>query len=301
MVKKKTSKKVKRANTKKTSKKETKNVGKKVSKQVKKSETMELKTEHDIAMDFAIKAYKKFDKVIKSIVLFGSVAREEGVVGSDIDIILIIDDAALKWDQEMIAWYREELDKLLRSNPYNQSLHINTVKLTTWWEDLMRGDPVVINVLRHGQAMIDHGGFFNPLKALLLEGKIKPSPEAIYTALQRAPLHIAHSKMAEVSAIEGIYWSMVDSAHAALIAMNILPPSPDHLAVDLRDNFIATGKLKSKYVDWYKEILMLHKKISHGQIKDLKGADIDEWQERAQEFVNTMAKLVRDIVSFNSE
>jgi len=36
--------------------------------------------------------------------------------------------------------------------------------LTTWWEDLLRGDPVVLNVLRHGEAMLDYAGFFNPLK-----------------------------------------------------------------------------------------------------------------------------------------
>jgi len=258
--------------------------------------TLKLKREHDIAMDFAVKAYKKFDRIIKSIVLFGSQVKQNAVAGSDIDIILIIDDAAIQWDQELTAWYRQELDNVLRKNPYQADLHINTVKLSTWWEDLMRGDPVVLNVLRHGEAMIDHAGFFNPLKRLLIMGKIKPTPEAIYSALQRAPLHISRSKLAELNSIEGLYWSMVDSAQAALIAANITPPSPEHIPADLKEAFVNTGKLKAKYVDWYRDLLMLHKKITHGEIKDLKGVEIDAWQEKAEEFLKTMVELVKEIV-----
>ena len=36
--------------------------------------TLQLKKENDIAMDFATKAYKRFDKLVKSVVLFGSTA-----------------------------------------------------------------------------------------------------------------------------------------------------------------------------------------------------------------------------------
>lgn len=258
--------------------------------------TLQLKNEHDIAMDFAVKVSKKFNEMIKSVILFGSTVKKDQVAGSDIDIIIIIDDASIKWDQELIAWYRQELDQILKTSPYKQNLHINTVKLTTWWEDLLKGDPVVTNVLRYGEAMIDMAGFFNPLKQLLILGKIKSTPEAIYTCLQRAPLHIARSKLAELGAIEGLYWSMVDSAHAALIASNISPPSPEHIAMELRNAFVNEGKLKVKYVQWYRDLLILHKKISHREISDLKGVEIDVWQEKAEEFLEVMAKLIQEIV-----
>jgi predicted nucleotidyltransferase/uncharacterized protein (UPF0332 family) len=280
-------------------KRKKKNVSKKIVKKKvnpKNLPTLNLKKESSIAMDFAVKAYKKFDKLIKSIVLFGSTVKQTSTSGSDIDIILIIDDVAVNWDQELIAWYRTELDKILRTNPYQKSLHINTIKLSTWWRDLMRGDPVVLNVLRYGESIIDMAGFFEPLKYLLIKGDIKSTPEAIYTCLQRAPSHIMRSKASELNAIEGVYWSMVDSAHAALIASNILPPSPEHIPVDLKENFVDKGKLKMKYVVWYRDLFMLHKDIMHGKIKDLKGVEIDAWQDRAEEFLNVMAKLVNDIV-----
>ncbi len=268
----------------------------KVSKSSKDFPTLQLKKEADIAMDFATKVYKKFNKIIKAVILFGSAVKQTAVTGSDIDIIIIIDDVTINWDQELTAWYRQELEKLIKSNPYQSGLHINTIKLSTWWEDLMRGDPVVLNILRYGEAMIDFAGFFNPLKYLLVKGKIKSTPEAIYSALQRAPMHIARSKLAELNAIDGLFWSMVDSAHAALIAENVPPASPEHIPGDLKENFVNAGKLKMKYVIWYRDLLVLHKKISHGEIKNLKGIEIDAWQEKAEEFLEVMAKLVRDIV-----
>ena len=141
-------------------------------KDVKKYPTLNLRNERDIAMDFAQKAYMKFDKMIKSIVLFGSSAKATNVSGSDIDIIIIIDDATIRFDEKLIVWYREEIEKIVFENPYSKDLHLNTVKLTTWWEDLVRGDPTVINIIRYGDVLIDFGGFFNPLKILLQEGRI---------------------------------------------------------------------------------------------------------------------------------
>lgn len=256
--------------------------------------TLNLKTEHDIAMDFATKVYQKFNKIVKSVILFGSITKQTSIKGSDIDIMIIIDDVTINWDQKLIAWYRDEINNILKTNPYEKSLHVNTIKLSTWWEDFMRGDPVITNILRYGEAMIDLAGFFEPLKYLLIKGKIKSTPEAIYASLQRAPMHIARSKASELNAIEGLYWAMVDSAHAALISAGVSPASPEHIPIELRENFVDKGRLKMKVVVWYRDLLVLHKKIVHGEIKDLKGVEIDDWQEKTEEFLRLMAQLVKE-------
>ena len=255
-----------------------------------------LSSDRDIAMDFAIKVYERFDKLIKGIVLFGSSAKNTASSSSDIDIIIIIDDASVDWDQELIAWYREELGKLASSNIYKKDLHITTTKITTWWSDLMKGDPTIINILRYGEALIDVGGFFNPIKALLLQGRIQSTHEAIYMALQRAPTHFQRSRIAILNSIEGLFWCMVDSSQAALMAARIMPPSPEHIPLTLKETFVDKNMLNVKYVSWFRDLLVLHKQISHGDINDVKGSQIEEWQNKTEEFLRVMAKLVSDVI-----
>lgn len=259
--------------------------------------TLRLKTEEDIAYDFAVKLYEKFGKILKSIILFGSSAKGKAVKGSDVDIIVILDDCSIIWDAELIAWYREELGKLIRASPYKKPLHINSVRLSTWWNEMIRGEPVIINIIRWGQPLIDFGGFFTPLKVLLAQGKIKSTPEAIYVTLQRAPLHLARTKASLLNSIEGLYWAMVDASHAALIAAKQVPPSPEHIPKMLDDIFVKTRWLNPKYVAWYQELYALAHDILHGSIASVSGNQVQEWQDKADEFLGVMAKIVNKIIS----
>ncbi len=258
----------------------------------KKPETLKIVRERDIAMDFAAKVYKKFSEMIKSIVLFGSSAKQVSTPTSDIDIIIIIDDVSVNWDQELIAWYREELGKIIQANPYNKSLHINSVKLSTWWADAFKGDPIVVNILRYGEPIIDHGGFFTPLQLLLKQGKIKSTPEAIYTLLQRAPIHLARTRTALLSAIDGLYWAMVDSAHAAIITAKLEPTSPEHIPEILYENFVKNKLLDKEYVNDYRDLHATAKEIIHGKRIKISGEEIDDYTIKTDKFVGAMAELV---------
>jgi len=253
--------------------------------------TLKIEGEREIAYDFATKIYAQFGKIIKSIILFGSTAKDAAAEKSDIDIIIIIDDCTIQWDAELVAWYREELGKIIQVNPYKKSLHINTVRLRTWWNEMMRGEPLIINIIRYGEALIDFGGFFNPLKVLLEEGKITNTPETVYITLSRVPAHMARSKANMINAIEGLYWAMVDSAHSALMAAKQVPPSPEHIPEMLTQEFVSKKMINSKLVKWYEDLYALTHKYFRGELTDVKGKDIDEWETRTDEFVKEMATL----------
>jgi uncharacterized protein (UPF0332 family)/predicted nucleotidyltransferase len=255
--------------------------------------TLKIILEAEIAADFAKKAYEKFDKIIKSIVLFGSTIKKTSANNSDIDLIVIVDDASIKFDATMTAWYREELGKLLSANPYKKELHINTVKLTSWWQDILRGDPIALNIIRYGEEILDAGGFFRPLRILLQEGKMKATPEAIYMALDRAPQHLLKSKQAEMAAVEGLYWAMVDASQALLMSYKINASSPEFIYYLLKENFVDKNMMKSEYLKLYQEIFELHKGIMHGIIKEIKGEDLDSLQKKTEEFIVIVAGLIK--------
>ena len=51
-----------------------------------------------------------------------------------------------------------------------------------------------------------------------------------------------------------------------------------------------------KYVIWYRDIYSLHRRIIHREINFMKGAEIDEWHEKANLFIQMMTKLIRDSI-----
>jgi len=263
---------------------------------VKEAKYTRFQTEKDAAMDFATKVQRKFDHLIKASILFGSQVSGETKPGSDIDIVIILDDAAINWDMELTAWYREEIAKLISEQNYGRDLHINTIRLTTWWRDLMHGDAVILNIIRHGQVLIDIGGFFSPLKALMAQGQIHSTPEAVYSSLQRAPYHLTRSKLSMLNSVEGVYWCMVESAQAALITLGKLPPSPEHVTKMLHENFVEAGVLKSEFVKWYHEIFVLHKQIAHGNIRYVKAQEIEEWHLKAEAFMKKMVDIIDRLI-----
>lgn len=278
-------------------------VKKKVSKAKKKKITKKatskrLVTDRDIAYDFALKSYKKFKDIIKSVVLFGSVAKNKEKSGSDIDIIVILDDCVVNWDQELIAWYRQEMSEMLAAQNYSTKIHLTTVTLTTFMEEVRTGEPAVINMIRFGEPLIDYGGFFNPLKVLLAKGKIRPTAESVFVTLRRAPMHLAKAKMDIVASIENVYWSMVDASHASLMAAGYVPPSPEYVSEMLEKIFVKKKRLSEKYLKWFDEMYDLTHEILHGNVKYLEGNEIDKYLGRAVEFEKVMreitSKLIRD-------
>ena len=92
--------------------------------------------------------------------------------------------------------------------------------------------------------------------------------------------------------MEGAYWAMVDSAQAALMTAGKLPPSPEHIPEMLYKTFVEQGMLKANYVKAMKELSELHKGIMHGQVTNIKGQEIDEWQGSAEDFLKEMTRII---------
>lgn len=245
-----------------------------------------------LAYEFSGKIYDKFKGLVSSVVLFGSVAKRKAMESSDIDLVIIVDDTIAPIDNSFIRWYRSELAKLVHNDENGKKFHLNTVTLTTFWEHLMKGDPTVINVVRYGIAIIDAGFFFEPVKRLLATGRIRPTVESVYNAIGRTTSHVFRADQKELSAISDIYWAFVDSAHAALMANHVTPPSPEHVPSLLKQVFVKKKTIPSKYIRWYKEIFNLEKNIVHGNVLRLDKGVLDKHRERAEKFTKDMKKII---------
>lgn len=246
------------------------------------------KHEIDLAVNFSREIKKEAQDMIRGVILFGSTARREKDA-DDIDLLIIIDDIHIIPEQHVLEAYRIIVDQLReRISP---KLHITTLKFTSFWEYVRAGDPVAINILRDGVALIDTG-FFDPLQALLFQGRIRPSMESIWTYYSRAPKTLHNSRAHVLQAIIDLYWAAVDAAHAALMSLGEIPPSPQHVPDLMDEKMVKTGKLDKKYLADMRDIYGIAKKIMHHQLHHISGNEYDEWFVRIEKFVDAMRKFI---------
>ncbi|MEK6863075.1 MAG: nucleotidyltransferase domain-containing protein [Nanoarchaeota archaeon] len=242
-----------------------------------------------IAQKFAQELKQELGDFLMGIVVFGSSARRETTPESDIDLLVITDDTSFHISEALIEGYRIIVEKLIvRTSP---KLHITSMTFTSFWEYAKAGDPVVVNILRDGVAMLDTG-FFEPLQVLLKKGRIRPTEESIWRYFGRAPQTLLNSRWHVIQATLDLYWAVIDAAHAALMRAKEVPPTPEHVADMLERVFVKNQQLEKKYVETMRKFYHLSKMITHREIKEIKGSAYDTYYREADEFVKRMKRLV---------
>ena len=242
----------------------------------------------DIAYSFAKQVYKEIGGFIKGIVLFGSTVRKKSDKG-DVDILLIIDDVSIILTEEFVQTYRVIVEKIISKT--SNKLHVTSLRLTNFWEYVRAGDPVAVNILRDGIPLIDTG-FFEPLQILLHQGRIRPTPEAIWTYFNRAPQTLENAKWHVAQGVLDLYWAVIDSAHAALMKINEVPPSPEHVADLLEAKLVKRGLLNKKYPVIMRSFYALSRQITHHELKSMSGKQFDEYLNQATDFVRVMQEFI---------
>ncbi len=250
------------------------------------------KEDFKLAMEFSKLMYKEFGPFIRALVLFGSATQKPAHRANDVDILVIIDDVKFKLTRPLIETYRIIAAKCI-SDVDPKRLHIQSMRFTSFWEFVRAGDPVAINILRYGVSLVDTG-FFDPLQALLDQGRIRPSDESVWTYFTLAPASVTRSQERLLAATVDLYWAVIDSAHAVLMNNGLMPPSPDHVADMLEKTLVARGHVKKRYAEIMREFYSLYKGIVHRDVKDITGRQYDRYKELCDEFVDGMREYIEN-------
>lgn len=244
----------------------------------------------ETARKFAKIMYKEFGNFISALVMFGS--STTGLKGpkGDLDILVVLDDVRIKFSRELVETYRIITEKAV-SEVDPKRLHIQSMRLTQFWEYIRSGDPVAINILRSGLALVDTG-FFDPLQVLLEEGRIRPSNEAVWTYFTMAPASMQRAEQHILTAMVDLYWAAIDAAHAALMALGEIPPTPAHIADMLEEKLVANYHVKRKCGKIMRDLYSIFKGIIHRDIKSISGKDYEKYKKLTQEFIEDMRRYI---------
>lgn len=243
-----------------------------------------------IARSFAKRLKYEFGDFLKLVVLFGSAARAARGPRGDIDVLVVVDDLSIRMTSDVVSAYKIIVEKTI--GKVSTRLHVTSMTITSFWEYARAGDPVAINIIRDGVPIIDAGNMFEALQALLIQGRIRPTRESVWTYFGRAPRTIVNSKWHVMQATLDLYWAVIDAAHAALMHIGEIPPTPEHVSDMLREKLVKKRLLEEKYASIMNKFYRLMKKITHREVREIKGREYERLLDEADDFVKRMKAFI---------
>lgn len=240
--------------------------------------------------DLTTEIIKQFGTLIKSVIVFGSFARADISQESDIDILLLIDDASIGLTAEVRAYYDKELQRILEAEKKRTRFHVTTATLTEFWDALLRGDPLIITILRSGIPIAD-AGFFAPIKILLKRGKIRPTHEAMEVSSMRALYHLDNYSMNTLNCLNSLYWAAIEAVHAALMTVNCTPASPAHIVAEMDAKLVPRGLASREDTALFKDLYNRMKDVVHKKIFEIDAVELSTWKVKTTAFVQKMKAI----------
>ncbi len=251
------------------------------------------KTDIHIAYTFAKHIWKEFENFCKAIVLFGSSSRQmpgkKEEQHKDIDILIIVDDVSFYITPEVTEAYRAIIEKNIMK--ISKRIHVTTLKFTSFWDYVRIGDPIVINMLRDGVALIDTG-IFTPMQMLLFHGRIRPTKESTMAYISRAPQAVFNSKWHVMQAAIDLYWAAIDACHAAIMKTGNMPPSPKEMPETIKQILVKPGYVSKECPKIIKELYEFSKKILHRELKEVSGKQYDKLLKKSSFLIAEMKSFI---------
>ncbi len=255
-----------------------------------------LETRLKSSNEFKDKILNLFKGYIKAVVVWGSITRGDFTGKSDVDIYIIFDDTKMplkKFDE-----IRDKVDRDVHklASETDPRLHPQPVlALTEFWDGIRTCHPLFYNIVREGYAIYDTG-FFIPMRKLLEWGKFPATVEAAEIRMEGVPKRITRVKSVKLYMIaEDLYLALLDAAQSVLTYIGVGPPPPKTAPRELRKHLVEAGLLEEKYAQMLEDVIAFRKKVEHKEIKEISGKELDEWIEKADDYVKRFDGLLTQL------
>jgi predicted nucleotidyltransferase len=234
---------------------------------------------------------KKFGEIVKSVLIFGSIARGDIKPTSDVDVWVILDDTSLKTSVDFDR-IREEI---LLTAESMKDLHAQITYLTEFWQWIRMGSPELINFLRYGLVLYDTG-FVKPIQRMLQLGLLPPSEEVIKLKAKASEIRLEKIKSDLKSMIFDLRYCSSDIIQAVIMHYYKTQPDPKEIPKYL-EKMVEEGKLEKDFLEKWKEIDKLWKDIDHQLVKEINGEYLQKALSITQEIIERFKKLLpKDIL-----
>ncbi len=246
------------------------------------------------AEKFKDRILRKYKGLIKTVFIFGSYLRDDFTEQSDLDVLVLLDDTKMRITENFKNRLWDEMDEIAKK--IDKRLHLQPPwTITEFWDMVRIGHPLLHTILRDGWALYDEG-FFIPMRKLLERGKLPATLEAVELLMASAPQKLSRAKKVKLyQVIEDCYYAMLNSSQAVLMYLGKPVPDPKNAPNAVKEYLVDTGLLDEKYYKMLQDVIAIRKKVEHGEIKEITGAEVDEWIKKAEEYFEQMDKILRTL------
>lgn len=237
---------------------------------------------------------RKFSRILKDelkemlcdVVFFGSAAKNTAheIYGSDIDVLVIIDDRTKQMSEELAEGYRIIAKKAAAMTSLR--LHINTLRMSGFFEYALNGDPIATNILKDGIPMLNQG-FFETLQHLSSKGKVQPNREIIWAYYHKAPISMLAAKGHIMMAVMDLYWACLNATHSMMQKFGEVPYTPEHTIEILKSRAKEFG-IPLKNIEDFAKIRDAERRVANREIQEMSGKEYDELRKKAKTYLDAV-------------
>ena len=229
----------------------------------KKRRELFLRAKTKAAERFSTMARQKLGNMVKSVALIGSLARNDFKPGSDIDMLVVLDDTQRDVPDELKEKLLAMLNELGKKIDKKMQVQIHTI--TEMFQFAKEGDNIIYNFLRHSKLIYD-GGFMKPLKNLLKAGEIKPTKESVMRSMEGADFYMKKVNQYIEWILERYYRSITWAGNAFIMSMDGHPASVPELPIVLK-SYADKGVIPQEVPLVAAEVIKLFKSVEHEESK----------------------------------
>ena len=247
--------------------------------------------------EFSDKLRDKLGDKVKCVAVYGSVPEGRHTHESDIDTFVVLDDTKLEDDvpSEAKDKIRKKVTKLAKETDDRITIQY-FLFLTEFWDAIRKGEPLIIGVLRKGEAVYDVGVFM-PAKRMLERGKITSSQEAVKKRLKMAAVGYKKAERNfKQSLPHKLEQAMANAGQAPIMFIGETPPNKEDVGEKLRDLFVENNTLEEEYVE-IAEKLHDFNDIAEKHPEKVTAEMVEEHLEMTDDFIRRMHKLVGQLGS----
>jgi len=262
-------------------------INKKTLDKAKKRRELFLRAKVKVAERFSVAARQKLGNMVKGVAVIGSIARGDFKPGSDIDVLVVLDDTQRDVPDELKEKMLAMLNDIGKKIDKKMQVQIHTV--TEMFQFSKDGDNIVYNFVRHMKIVYD-GGILKPLKKLLKAGEIKPTKESVTRSIEGADFYMKKVEQYVEWIVERYYRVITWASNAFVMTMKEQPASPPEIPLVLK-KYADQGVLPNKIPAIAAEVIKAHKSVEHGDFKP-KVEDIYKLEPKVVKFLDVLRKEV---------